>query len=416
MTSNSQSNSAAARGNTAPARVLLVDVDGTLMDSYPGIRASFVHALEQHGVSVPPEEELRKIPGPPMAETLASMGLEGQLHDDVFNTYLDHQENGGWTAAQPFTGMVELLEAWKNAGFVLSTATSKSEVSAQRVLAAHGMLEFFDVLAAAQEQGPRRSKAQVIAYALDQLEKLGVDRTTAATSMLLIGDRVHDVEGAAEFGIPTVLVDWGYGTTQERNQATYRAGNTEELAAIVSEHFMNLENPDSTNSTSASNPEPAIQSVTVVCTGNICRSPMGEVVLRDACRDAGLNVSINSCGLGGWHEGDQADHRTIDVLTENGLGDLAQQHRAAEFATAHDHSELYLAMDDSHVRGLRRLGVSPEKIHLFRNFDPDAPRNSPVEDPYYGSRSDFVTVYEQIVAATPGIVAALREGLPDRQA
>lgn len=141
------------------------------MDSYPGIRASFVNALEAHGVPVPPEERVREIPGPPMVETLRDIGLEGELLQKVFDTYLSDQENGRWKEATPFPGTRELLEKWSGEGIILSTATSKSEVSAERILREHDMLKYFAVLGAAQEDGTRRSKAAVIEYALEQLKE-----------------------------------------------------------------------------------------------------------------------------------------------------------------------------------------------------------------------------------------------------
>lgn len=216
------------------------------MDSYPGIRDSFVTALETHGVEVPDEQRVRQIPGPPMWETLTDLGLEGQLHDDVFATYLEHQENGGWNNATPFPGMKDLLAKWQDEGIILSTATSKSEVSAKRILTEHDMLKYFTVLGAAQENGTRRSKAAVIEYALTQLKEdpeireilNAMDPNEALkalepTHMLLIGDRIHDVEGAAQAGIPSVLVGWGYGSDEERAKAAYTVDTPEELDALV---------------------------------------------------------------------------------------------------------------------------------------------------------------------------------------
>lgn len=216
------------------------------MDSYPGIRASFVHALETHGVEVPPEERIKQIPGPPMWETLTDIGLEGELRDQVFATYLEHQEQGGWRNATPFPGMKELLEKWQSEGIILSTATSKSEVSAERILTEHGMMEHFNVLGAAHENGTRRSKAAVIEYALEQLKEdeevkqvlASLDPVDAMkaldpTQMLLIGDRIHDVEGAAASGVPAVLVEWGYGTDEERAKAAYTVASPEELDELV---------------------------------------------------------------------------------------------------------------------------------------------------------------------------------------
>ena len=165
--------------------------------------------------------------------------------------------------------------------------------------------------------------------------------------------------------------------------------------------------------------------ITVVCTGNICRSPMGEVILRAGLEEAGIDtshspatdaaessdapVTLNSCGLGGWHIGDGADGRAVDELASLGYDGTA--HRAAQLGSEHMGADLFLAMDDGHVRGLRSAGVDPGRIRLFRSFDANSPAGAEVADPYYGSRSDFTEVGQQIEAAVPGIVEYVREQL-----
>lgn len=177
--------------------------------------------------------------------------------------------------------------------------------------------------------------------------------------------------------------------------------------------------------------------ITVVCTGNICRSPMGEVILRAGLEEAGIAtrhspaadaaessaaaatpeapasadapVTLNSCGLGGWHIGDGADGRAVDELASLGYDGTA--HRAAQLGPAHLSADLFLAMDDGHVRGLRNAGVAPERIRLFRSFDANSPAGAEVADPYYGHRSDFTEVGQQIETAVPGIVEYVREQL-----
>ena len=220
-----------------PTPVLLVDVDGTLIDSYPGIRESFIHGLTANGVDLPPEETIRGIPGPPMMDTLRGIGLDGELLDRVFTSYLDHQTSTGWLNATPFDGMAGLLDRWRDAGVRLSTATSKSEVSARRMLEKFGLFGRFDVFAAAQEDGERRSKAAVIRHALEQLGEpsatVAEGGPTSRDHILLVGDRIHDVEGAAQFGIRTVLVDWGYGAQDEHDRAWASVPDTAALGRLV---------------------------------------------------------------------------------------------------------------------------------------------------------------------------------------
>ena len=162
--------------------------------------------------------------------------------------------------------------------------------------------------------------------------------------------------------------------------------------------------------------------VTVVCSGNICRSPIGEHVLRDAVERAGLadRVVVDSAGIGGWHVGDHADRRAVRVLADHGIDasdHAAQQITRGWFADG-EGPDLLLAMDGSHHSDLRRLAPHAE-VRMYREFDPELaslPRDGvdlDVPDPYYGDRSDFEEVFAMITAATPGVVDHVRALLGD---
>lgn len=158
--------------------------------------------------------------------------------------------------------------------------------------------------------------------------------------------------------------------------------------------------------------------VTTVCSGNICRSPMAEVVLRNALDDAGLGhaVVVDSAGIGAWHVGEPADHRARATLRAHGYD--GEAHRARQIS-AHwfhrdDEPDLVLAMDASHYDDLARLAPHAE-VAMMRAFDPDladVPHPShdlDVPDPYYGVQDDYDQVLAMIEAATPGTVAHIRE-------
>lgn len=155
--------------------------------------------------------------------------------------------------------------------------------------------------------------------------------------------------------------------------------------------------------------------VAFVCTGNICRSPIGEVVLRQLVEEAGLSdrVRVDSAGTGSWHLGDAPDHRALTVLDENGLDGRelrARQFEAGDFAG----TDLVLALDRGHERALRRLASGPddaEKIHLLRSFDPASVASGELEvdDPYYGGSADFVRTYDEVRAACEHLVDHIAE-------
>jgi protein-tyrosine phosphatase len=153
--------------------------------------------------------------------------------------------------------------------------------------------------------------------------------------------------------------------------------------------------------------------VTFVCTGNICRSPLAEHVLRRHLADEGLEVEVDSSGTGGWHVGSGADRRTVATLRENGYTSAhsAQQFEAAWFGRY----DLIIALDQGHLRELRAMtgsDVDQAKIRLLREFDPGAD-GLDVPDPYYGGKADFQLVLDQVEAAMPGLVSKIRQDLKE---
>jgi phosphoglycolate phosphatase len=188
---------------TARPQLVIFDLDGTLTDSAEGIVASFRHALGSIGAVVPDGDLAPMIVGPPMHHTLRDMGL-GEQADAAIAAYREDYLTRGWAMNRLFDGIPALLTDLRGAGVRLAVATSKVESTAQRILAHFGLDEHFEVIAGASIDGSRAAKSDVVAHALVQLTPLP-DR------VLMVGDRSHDVEGAAEHGIDTVVVGWGYG-------------------------------------------------------------------------------------------------------------------------------------------------------------------------------------------------------------
>ncbi len=155
--------------------------------------------------------------------------------------------------------------------------------------------------------------------------------------------------------------------------------------------------------------------VCLVCMGNLCRSPMAEVVLRRVLSDHGLagQVVVDSAGTGGWHAGMPMDERALDTLSRHGYdGSL---HRARQFDKGwFGDRELVLAMDRDNLRELRRLAPRGAEVRLFRSFDPAAPEGAEVPDPYYGGNDGFLDVLRMVEAAAEGLAEhlAARGGLP----
>lgn len=211
---------------TASATVLL-DVDGTLIDSFPGIREGFVRALKSVGHPLPDEEFIARIPGPPMRDSMYAAGLNGDEVARAMPVYSEYMSDEGWRRFTVFDGMLELIEGWKADGLGAVTATSKSEHFARLALEEAGIWPHLDFLGAANYDAGRITKIDVIRHVLDSVDP---------PRPLMVGDRIHDFHGAAEIGIPSVAVTWGYGTPEEWAEATHIAHTPDELDEIVRNH------------------------------------------------------------------------------------------------------------------------------------------------------------------------------------
>lgn len=205
---------------------LLFDVDGTLIDSFPGIRQGFLIGLDAVGWDEPDEEFIRRIPGPPMPETMRSLGMDDEQVEQAMRAYSEYMSGEGWQRFEVFDGMDELVGRLAGEGYRVCTATSKSERFARAALERAGLLEHIDFLGAASNDGVRAKKVDVIRHVLD---------TAKPERPLMVGDRLHDFEGAAAFGIPSIAVTWGYGADQEWDLADWVAGDAAELERIIRE-------------------------------------------------------------------------------------------------------------------------------------------------------------------------------------
>jgi protein-tyrosine phosphatase len=154
----------------------------------------------------------------------------------------------------------------------------------------------------------------------------------------------------------------------------------------------------------------------MVCLGNICRSPTAEVVLREELRKVGLDgkVVVDSAGTGDWHLGEAMHPGARAELARRGLDGSA--HRARQIDRSWlGRYDLLLAMDRRNLAGLRRMaGGKPEldgRILMFRSFDPEAPGDADVPDPYDGGPDEFTEVFDLVSAAARGLARQLAEAL-----
>jgi protein-tyrosine phosphatase len=143
-----------------------------------------------------------------------------------------------------------------------------------------------------------------------------------------------------------------------------------------------------------------------VCLGNICRSPIAEVVMQSLLVERGLGdrVELSSAGTGDWHIGECADERAVAVLARHGYD--GSRHRAKQFTReSFDACDLVIAMDSANLSVLRQLAPNGDgdKVRLLREFDSDA-TDTDVPDPYYGRAEGFDEVLTMVEAACAGLL------------
>jgi phosphoglycolate phosphatase len=211
------------------SRLVLFDLDGTLVDSAPGIWASVRAAARELGLPPPTPDQLRAMVGPPLQDGFAVvMGLAGGDVDRAVAAYRAHYAAGAMLDVSVYAGIPELLDALGRDGATLAVATSKPEPFAVRVLEHTGLLSAFASVHGATFDGTVRHKEQVVAAAL-AAHPDGRDA-------VLIGDRAHDVLGAAAHGLPCIGAGWGPardGELEEAGAAVLAATPADVLAALA---------------------------------------------------------------------------------------------------------------------------------------------------------------------------------------
>jgi phosphoglycolate phosphatase len=189
---------------------LLFDLDGTLTDPFPGITRCIEHALVSLGRPCPLAESLGWCIGPPLKESLITLlGVShSHLADEAVAKYRERFGEVGLFENDVYPGIEGVLKELRGCGYRMGVATSKPTVFARRIIHHVGLDCYFDSVDGSELDGTRSDKVHLLDFILKR-DALDPGR------VVMIGDRKHDMLGAARNGVAGVGVLWGYGSQEE---------------------------------------------------------------------------------------------------------------------------------------------------------------------------------------------------------
>ena len=192
---------------------ILLDLDGTIMDSGPGIMKSAQYALDHFGFSNEPEETLRRFVGPSLVDSF--MGIYGLSETEAKKAteyYREVYPVSGIFDAEVYEGMRETLERLADSGRKLLLVTSKPHVFAERILEHFGLAQLFSYQTGPELDDHNSEKSRLIDKAVREMK---LDKA----HVLMVGDRHFDIDGAKKSGVDSLGVTYGYGSLKELRDA-----------------------------------------------------------------------------------------------------------------------------------------------------------------------------------------------------
>lgn len=209
---------------------VLFDLDGTITDSGPYIISNVAKTLAELGLPAQSETQLKKFIGPPLEiGFMQNAGLDEKAAIYATEVYRGHYTTR-MLETPIFEGIAEVIKKLSEAGVPLAIATSKLESIAVALLEHNDLAKYFQVISGAMDDGSRASKTSVVRHALDELERQGYDISRG----VILGDRLHDVEGALENNIDAIGCAWaGYGSLTEFEKAVAIIDKPSEILEIL---------------------------------------------------------------------------------------------------------------------------------------------------------------------------------------
>lgn len=195
-------------------KAVLFDMDGTLIDSSPGITRCAQHALAHYEINEPDLDSLRKFIGPPLWESFVKYyGFSEDQAKEAVEVYRERYNVTGIFECELFPGTRECLLALKEKGYLLAVTSSKPELSCQRILEHFQIRDLFDEVSGATFDGKIETKEEVLKELFRRWSHID------PKEMILVGDTVFDVKGAVQVGIDCIGVTFGFGEKKEMEEA-----------------------------------------------------------------------------------------------------------------------------------------------------------------------------------------------------
>jgi len=191
-----------------PPGLWLFDLDGTLIDSAPGIHSGIDHALTALGLAPLPAAQLPQWIGPPLRESFARVLPDAAAVETAITRYREHYAAQGWAAHRVYPGIPELLRQLVDGGAQLAIVTSKVDNFARQIVQAAPWGHAFAAVYGVGAASAHSEKAAQVAQALR-------DFAVSAADAAMLGDRHYDIAGARANGVQALGALWGYGTRTE---------------------------------------------------------------------------------------------------------------------------------------------------------------------------------------------------------